>query len=503
MKHPANKVAYGDFQTPFELALRCCREVSKHFGEPNVVIEPTCGKASFVLAAAQTFPNAQVIGCEINDSYRRTARRVIKQQHEAKAFAAPKIIKRDFFQADWAAIRQKHSGSVLYLGNPPWVTNSQLGVLESGNLPKKTNAKGVRGIDAMTGQSNFDISESIVQTLLSSMREQDSLAMLVKTATARKVLKSQWKNEQRFSHASVHPIDAKEHFGVSVDACLLMLSPASRTSSNVQVCFASSELGKPAKSIAMGWYVGQLVADPKLASRTSHLEKSPQQNSQPSTSFQQTIVWRSGVKHDVSRVVELSELGGKVCRQDGAAVNVESDRLYPLAKGADVANDRAETSPRRLLITQHTMNESTSSLRQTHPKTFRYLQKNRLAFEGRKSSIYRNRDPFALFGIGPYTFAPWKVAICGLYKRLQFTLIGPAKGRPVVLDDTCYFLPLKNREQAVFVQQLLQSEPATRFFQARIFWDAKRPITADLLRRLDLAALAKACRSSGQYQKLF
>lgn len=500
MKHSANKVAYGDFQTPLDLALQCCVDVAKQFGQPDVVIEPTCGKGSFVLAAAQTFNDAQVIGCEINDAYRRTARQSLRRAN-LDGPTLPKIVKRDFFHTDWSAIRRQNSGSVLFLGNPPWVTNSQLGVLNSENLPRKKNEQGLRGIDAMTGQSNFDISESIMQTLLASMLPNDSLAMLVKTATARKVLKSRWVDGEHFSHASIRAIDAKDHFGVNVDACLLMLALESDTISKrktrvQQVCHFSPELGKAAKKIAMGWFDGQLVADPKLAAKTNHLLVA-----QPSTAHQ--IVWRSGVKHDVSRIVELSQADGKVWRKDGAAVNVESDRLYPLAKGADVANNRAQESPRRLLVTQHAMNESTTSLRQTHPKTFRYLQKNRDAFAQRKSSIYRNRDPFALFGIGPYTFAPWKVAICGLYKRLQFTLIGPKDGRPVVLDDTCYFLPLQNRDQAVFMQQILQSEPATHFFQARIFWDAKRPITADLLRRLDIRALAKSCQSSDRYNELF
>lgn len=38
---------------------------------------------------------------------------------------------------------------------------------------------------------------------------------------------------------------------------------------------------------------------------------------------------------------------------------------------------------------------------------------------------------------------------------------------------------------------LLRSQPATEFYAALTFWDAKRPITAKLLNQLDLAALAK------------
>ena len=49
------------------------------------------------------------------------------------------------------------------------------------------------------------------------------LAMLCKTATARKVILYAWKNELKFSRAEIREFDAQEQFGVSVDACLLTI----------------------------------------------------------------------------------------------------------------------------------------------------------------------------------------------------------------------------------------------------------------------------------------
>jgi len=94
-----------------------------------------------------------------------------------------------------------------------------------------------------------------------------------------------------------------------------------------------------------------------------------------------------------------------------------------------------------------------------------------------------------VFGIGPYAFAPYKVAVSGLYKRCQFTLIGPHDGRPVMLDDTCYFLPFDDEQAARRAQRALMTSLARDFFQARVFWDAKRPITKSLLQTLNLEAL--------------
>jgi hypothetical protein len=481
MKHAEAKVSFGDFQTPIDLARQCCQIASEHCGDVGTVIEPTCGEGTFVHAALDAFPQANLLGFEINEKYRRKARRGVGEIDKDRV----SIRKQDFFQADWQSIRDQAVGNVLFLGNPPWVTNSQLGVLGSVNVPSKKNVESIRGIEAMTGRSNFDLSESILQTLLEAMRpDQDHLAMLVKTATARKILRMQWGGGANFHHASLRRIDAKEQFGVSVDACWLMLSPGSKITAKTQVCFQSDCIEKQPVSSALAWYDGHLVSDAKLAKATASLHRP------------QSTPWRSGVKHDVSRVLELRIVEGRLQRQDGTDVDVEPDLVYPLAKGADVANSRTDCPNRRILVTQHRMNESTDDLQERLPKSYRYLYENRDAFAARKSSIYRKRDPFALFGIGDYTFAPWKIAICGLYKKLQFTLLAPIDGKPVLVDDTCYQLGFRKRADAKKVLRMLVSDEATDFFRSRIFWDAKRPITAELLRSLDLTKLASQLKVS-------
>ena len=93
--------------------------------------------------------------------------------------------------------------------------------------------------------------------------------------------------------------------------------------------------------------------------------------------------------------------------------------------------------------------------------------------------------------LAPYSFAPWKVAISGFYKRLEFRCVGPEYGKPVVLDDTCYFLPCESKEDAKVLYQILSSRSATGFFESLIFWDSKRPITVQILSSINLIDLAK------------
>jgi len=48
---------------------------------------------------------------------------------------------------------------------------------------------------------------------------------------------------------------------------------------------------------------------------------------------------------------------------------------------------------------------------------------------------------------------------------------------------------------------LLNSAVAEEFFKSFIFWDAKRPITAGILKRLNLAALARELGSEDRIQE--
>jgi hypothetical protein len=119
------------------------------------------------------------------------------------------------------------------------------------------------------------------------------------------------------------------------------------------------------------------------------------------------------------------------------------------------------------------------------------LDRYRNVLDGRKSSIYRGQPPFAVFGIGEYSFAPWKVAISGLYKRMRFTVLGPEGRRPAMVDDTCYLLPFPSEREARRAARALGSDLAAEFFRARVFWDAKRPVNKAVLQALDLRRLLR------------
>ena len=80
--------------------------------------------------------------------------------------------------------------NLLIIGNPPWVTNSELGSMESENVPIKDNFKRLNGMDALTGKSNFDIAEYILLQLLGEFKNYNcTIAMLCKGTVARNIVR--------------------------------------------------------------------------------------------------------------------------------------------------------------------------------------------------------------------------------------------------------------------------------------------------------------------------
>src|SRR5204863_5228683 len=70
-------------------------------------------------------------------------------------------------------------------------------------------------------------------------------------------------------------------------------------------------------------------------------------------------------------------------------------------------------------------------------------------------------------------------------------LIQALRGRPVMFDDTCYYLGFAGREEADVVAEILNSPPCRQFLHALIFPGTKRPLTVELLQRLNIKAIAQ------------
>ncbi len=448
--------------------------------KPSAILEPTCGRGSFLMATSAAFPGAKdILGVDINARYVAEARGICGGR--------ARVEQGDFFRTDWPRILGRGRGDWLVLGNPPWVTNAELGLLNSTNLPAKSNFQGHRGLDALTGKANFDISEWMVLQQVGWLRDRHGwIAMLVKTAVARKILRQVWTWGEPVGRATIFGVDAMHHFGAAVKACLLVLPiQLSQPSRNCDV-FDNLEDLEPMGPV--GYHDGMLIADVDAFMVWRHL-----------LGFNSAYVWRSGIKHDCAKVMDLTHSrNGGLVNGLGKVVAVEDTYLFPMLKSSDVAREK-QCSNRMMIVPQREIGEDTFHIQKDAPQTWAYLCTHGEQLDGRGSVIYRGKPRFSIFGVGDYTFAPWKVAVSGFYKIPRFIKIGPMGGKPMVFDDTVYFLPCWSEDEADFLHGLVQSRPYSQLLHGMIFVAEKRPITAEVLRRISLERVADELGLGDQY----
>ena len=456
------KREFGDYQTPYEFAARICNFLmTERNVKPATILEPTCGVGNF-LKAASIFKAEKYFGIEINPAYCKTC---------AKVFDDPRleIICANFFEYDLSALPKDN---LLIIGNPPWANNETLSKLNSDNLPTKSNFKKLRGLDALTGASNFDICEYILLKLLNEFRNSDvTLSMLCKTSTARNIYKELRRAEFNFSCCEIFEFDAAKIFGISASACLLF------------IILTADEIKSPCKIFSL-----DEPRAPKniLTCRAGLLVSDSAKNFFGKSCFE----WRQGIKHDCTKILELTVTNGIFRNGLGEVVDIESDLIFPLIKSSMIKTSLLNEFSKYLPVTQRRMNEDTNPIESKFPKAWRYLKAHEDFFAKRKSSIWHGKPKFSLFGVGDYSFAKYKVVVSGFYKMPLFALAYSSKS--VMADDTTYFIGFENYDAAYAAMLLLNSEPVQKFLMSNVFLDAKRPYTKKFLERLDFEKILAA-----------
>ncbi len=482
IKEEPDRAEYGDFQTNIILANKITLHLLSKNISPEIVIEPTCGKGNFIIATLRNFKNIKnIIGVEIYEPYVWETKFNIMDFFIANPYSNKpeiSIIHCNVFDFDFKQIAKQYSTKdILVIGNPPWVTNSKLGSLNSSNLPKKTNFKNHSGLDAMTGKGNFDIAEFITMTMIETFQNMNGhLLLLVKNSVIKNILFDQNKNHYKIASIEKQCIDSKKEFNVSVGAslfyCQLNSTPAFE-------CKEFNFYDNKDSYLKFGW-----VADKFVSNIDTYIHTKEIDNECP-------FVWRQGLKHDCSAVMELEKVNGHYLNGLNEEIKLEDGLIYGILKSSDLKNTVISQTRKFTIVTQKKVGQETNYIKNQYPKTYQYLTQHKENFDARKSSIYNSKPLFSIFGIGDYSFKPFKVAISGFYKTFHFTLILPQDNKPVMLDDTCYFIGFDKIEYAVYSLILLNSDKTMQFLQSVTFADAKRTFTKDVLMRIDLLELAR------------
>lgn len=457
------KREYGDYQTPIDFAKRVCHCLKSNYHiRPSAIVEPTCGVGNF-LKSSLMFEANEYYGIEINPEYCEICRNFIKDRKV-------NIINSDFFAfSSKALIKDKRQ--ILIIGNPPWVTNSTLSVLNSDNLPAKTNFKKLKGIDAITGASNFDICEYIILQLINEYRNTNTMiSMLCKTSTARNVFKELKRNNISFSLCDILEFDAEKIFGINASSCILIIQLSDKPISS-DVCNVYDFEQLETIKFRFGYSNGQFYSN--LDTKIEDFDG------------QCCFEWRQGVKHDCSKIMELTLQNNTLQNGRKEVVQIEDDIIFPLIKSSMFKSPIIHNFTKFVIVTQKKVREETKHLEQEVPKTWKYLNDNIESFKNRKSSIYRGTPTFSMFGVGDYSYAKYKVGVSGFYKQPLFSVLYSDDNKPVMTDDTSYFICFESYDMAYVAMLLLNSNKVQRFLTSIAFLDAKRPYTKKVLERIN------------------
>lgn len=457
-----NKLEYGDYQTPIDFCEKVVNIIKQEVN-PNIILEPTFGIGNFIKVTNQKFDKVKnIYGIEINKEYFKSVQGITKKfigyNESIFKFNHKKII--DNMEKD---------DEMLIIGNPPWVTNSQLMMKELANLPKKNNFKKLKGFESITGASNFDICEYIILDLLNQYKDTNTkIAILCKTSVVTNIIKEINKYKFKISNMKMYLFDAKKVFGVNCEACLFFAKIDNICEKTVNVYNVENPNDLIYK---FGWKQNKFYSDFNMID--SNIDgKFP-------------VEWRQGIKHDCSKIMELKLIDNKYLNGLKEEVDVESNLVYPLLKSSDLKGHYIDKSNKFVIVTQNKIKQDTKYIEDECPKLWNYLNKNKEQLDSRKSSIYNNAPAFSIFGIGDYSFYKYKVAISGFYKKPNFVVVS-SNEKSIMLDDTCYFIGFKKETDAIITMTLLNSQKVEDFLYSIAFLDKKRPYTKEVLMRIDL-----------------
>ena len=479
------KLEYGDYQTPIEFCEKIIN-IIKNYTNPNIVFEPTFGLGNFLKISINEFNKTKYFfGNEINNNYYNTFKNEIQ-------ISKLQLFNENIFTFNHNKIKTKidNKDEILIIGNPPWVTNSQLMTNELKNLPNKSNFKNLKGFDSITGASNFDICEYIIIDLLSNYSSYNAkIAMLCKTSVVVNIMKSIKKLDFKLKNIKMYKFDAKKIFNVSCEACLFYAEIDEFGENYVNVF----DINNPTQLLyQFGWRDNKFLS--KFNNKSFNIDG------------EFFTPWRQGIKHDCSKIMEIKEIDNNFFKnQINESFNIEEKYVYQLLKSSDLKENIITSSEKYVIVTQQAIKQDTNHIKIDAPLTWNYLLNHKNYFDKRKSTIYKNSPLFSIFGVGEYSFYRYKVAISGFYKNPNFVFID-MKTKAMMLDDTCYFIGFENRKYAYITMVLLNSNEVKEFLYSIAFLDKKRPYTKDILMRIDLGKLinnidyTRFCEISSKYK---
>lgn len=163
-----------------------------------------------------------------------------------------------------------------------------------------------------------------------------TFAFLIKNSVVKNLIQDQKRNNFKISQSEKLNIDSKKEFNVSVNACLFL------THLNTEPDFICKELDFYSRDYitTFGWYKNKFVYSVKDYDISSIVDG------------KSIFTWRSGVKHDCSKVMEFERVNGHYINGLGEEFNLEKKLVFGLLKSSDLKADKTNTFRKLTIITQ-------------------------------------------------------------------------------------------------------------------------------------------------------
>jgi hypothetical protein len=164
-------------------------------------------------------------------------------------------------------------------------------------------------------------------------------------------------------------------------------------------------------------------------------------------------------------ITNAADVGKK--KVASAQASVEGDLVYPLLRGRDVG--RWVATPSLTIILPHAPDRPgvgipESTMKRSFRRAFDYYTRFRSVLEDRsgfKKYIHPAGGPFyAVYNIGSYTFAPYRVVWREQASSIEACVISTSDdGRHVIADHKLTLVGLETADEAYFLCGLLNSAP--------------------------------------------